>query len=73
MMFEGKEGKMTERNTTPPLLDNVIQVTSPIVQCDGNGNEAALGHPLVYLNMEDEGQIICPYCSRQFVLVESPF
>jgi uncharacterized Zn-finger protein len=64
---------MTELNAVPPILDNVIQVTSPIVQCDGNGSQAALGHPLVYLNMEGQNQIVCPYCSCQFVLIESPF
>ena len=41
-------------------------VDSPRVACDGGGGP--LGHPKVYLNMGDEGEIVCPYCSRHFVL-----
>ncbi len=42
-----------------------IMVDSRVVGCDGGGG--ALGHPLVYLNMGDEDEIYCPYCSRHFV------
>lgn len=46
-----------------------IEVTSRKVACDGG--DGPLGHPRVYLTMdEDETQIVCPYCSRTFVLVE---
>ncbi len=47
-------------------LDKAIMVDSRVVGCDGGGG--ALGHPLVYLNMGDEDEIVCPYCSRHFVL-----
>ncbi len=43
----------------------IIEVETAIVGCDGGG---ALGHPLVYLNMEKRGSIDCPYCGRKFVL-----
>ncbi|MBK8209518.1 MAG: zinc-finger domain-containing protein [Rhodospirillales bacterium] len=43
-------------------------VDSPVVGCDGGGG--ALGHPLVYLRIERDGEIACPYCSRRFVLAE---
>ena len=43
-----------------------ITVESTTVACDGGGG--ALGHPLVYLNMEGKGHVVCPYCSRDFVL-----
>lgn len=37
----------------------------PEVACDGG----ALGHPRVYLHIDSEnGIVICPYCSRTFVL-----
>lgn len=36
------------------------------VSCDGG--EAALGHPRVYLHMDDSGQVECPYCDRLFIL-----
>ncbi len=43
-----------------------IEVTSRNVSCDGGGGP--LGHPKVYLNMGDETEIVCPYCSRRYVL-----
>jgi len=46
-------------------LDRPISVTDKRVYCDGGG---ALGHPGVYLNIEANGQVVCPYCSRTFVL-----
>lgn len=36
------------------------------VSCDGG--EGALGHPRVYLHMDDSGQVECPYCDRLFIL-----
>ena len=44
------------------------EVEEPVVRCDGGGG--ALGHPAVYLNLGDESEIACPYCSRRFVLRE---
>ncbi len=49
-------------------IDDVITVTDPKVACDGGGG--ALGHPLVYLRIGPEGEIVCPYCSRRYVLAE---
>lgn len=45
-----------------------IVVHSHTVACDGGGG--ALGHPRVYLNLGDDNQVVCPYCSRHFVLAE---
>jgi len=42
-------------------------VHSRVVGCDGGGGN--LGHPLVYLRIEDR-QVTCPYCSRTHVLAE---
>jgi len=48
----------------------IIQTESAQVSCDGGG---ALGHPRVYLQIKSEvGDIECPYCSRRYVLKESP-
>lgn len=41
-----------------------IYVTDPVVACDGG----KLGHPTVYLNLSPKGEIVCPYCSRRYVL-----
>ncbi len=40
------------------------------VTCDGDGG--ALGHPRVYLTMDESGQIDCPYCDRRFILQGGP-
>mgnify|MGYP001810342856 CR=1 FL=1 len=44
----------------------VIETTH--VACDG-GN-GPLGHPRVWLNMGHDRQVVCPYCSRTYVLAE---
>ena len=46
-----------------------LTVDHDVVGCDGGGG--ALGHPLVYLNMEGKGAVDCPYCGRRYVLAES--
>ena len=45
--------------------DEIIEVTTTTIGCDGGG---VLGHPTVYLKIGDAGEVICPYCSRHFVL-----
>lgn len=47
-------------------LEAPITVTSRTVACDGGGGP--LGHPRVFLTFDDEHRIVCPYCSRVFVL-----
>jgi|GEM_PF-3697680 len=51
---------------------DIVRVESTIVHCDGNSKMGESSHPLVYLNMGDQGYVECPYCSRRFVLVEQP-
>lgn len=43
-----------------------ITVDTPTVACDGG----TLGHPRVYLNLGEKGEIDCPYCGRHYVLAE---
>lgn len=46
-----------------------IEVFHEEVACDGGGGP--LGHPRVYLHIEQEsGRITCPYCSRSYVYKE---
>jgi len=49
-------------------VKETIESESITVGCDGGGG--ALGHPLVYLEMGDNGEVTCPYCSRHFQLKE---
>ncbi len=49
-------------------MEKPIMVTSATIACDGGGGP--LGHPRVFLTMDDDGRVVCPYCSRTFVLAE---
>jgi uncharacterized Zn-finger protein len=48
----------------PP--EETIVVSEERVACDGGGD--ALGHPRVFLEIDSTGEVVCPYCSRRFVL-----
>jgi uncharacterized Zn-finger protein len=50
-----------------------IRVKTLRVACDGSGEVApALGHPRVYLHIDDSGFVDCGYCDRRFVLEGGP-
>ncbi len=54
---------------------DTIRVTARRVACDGATDipgGTALGHPRVYLEIDDSGQAICGYCGRTFVLEGGP-
>jgi len=44
----------------PPIV-----VNKRIVACDGGGG--ALGHPKVYINLDDEKPVACIYCQTRYV------
>ena len=58
----------------------VIKVTFRRVSCDGasdirggaNYRPAALGHPRVWLEIDEHGYVDCGYCDRRFVLEGGP-
>ncbi len=43
-----------------------IYITENYARCDG-GN-GALGHPVVYLKLDENNQVMCPYCNHKFIL-----
>ena len=52
---------------SPDIKNKELQVVSSSnVVCDGGGG--VLGHPKIYLDMGKEKKIVCPYCSKLFVL-----
>ena len=52
---------------SPDIKNKELQVVSSSnVVCDGGGG--TLGHPKIYLDMGQETEITCPYCSKLFVL-----
>jgi uncharacterized Zn-finger protein len=50
------------------------------VSCDGSGQirggagytPSALGHPKIYLEIDEHGYVDCGYCDRRFVLKGGP-
>ena len=48
---------------------------SPRVACDGASDipgGTALGHPRVFLEIDEKGYVDCGYCDRRFVLIGGP-
>ena len=61
------------QSVTKPI--EVLQVNEVVVTCEGSGG--SLGHPKVFLHMQGPigtvaRQVMCPYCSRLFVLTGDP-
>ena len=48
--------------TEPP---EIRYVTKRRIACDGD--DGALGHPRVFLEMGEEDRVECPYCDRLYV------
>ena len=46
-------------------LGNIIYTSKEKVGCDGGTD---FGHHLVYLTFGNKKTIVCPYCSRKYVL-----
>ena len=49
-----------------------VRVSQPRVACDGATDipgVAALGHPRVWLQIDETGYVDCGYCDRRFVLI----
>jgi uncharacterized Zn-finger protein len=52
-----------------------VIVTATRVSCDGSTDipgGAALGHPKVWLEIDESGEATCGYCDRRFVLKGGP-
>ena len=51
----------------------ILRVNTVRVACDGSGDvAAALGHPRVWLEIDEKGFVECGYCDRRFVLIGGP-
>ena len=51
----------------------IIRVAKSRVSCDGSGDiPAALGHPRVFLEIDEHGYVDCGYCDKRFVLKGGP-
>lgn len=51
-----------------------ILVRSRRISCDGSGDgvPAALGHPKIWLEIDESGAVECGYCDRKFILIGGP-
>ena len=57
-----------------PEPPEVIEIKGSTVACDGGGGTNAaeqransgLGHPRVFLTVDAEGKVECPYCDRLY-------
>ncbi len=58
-MTKEETKKMTKEVTKPEANTRVQKV-----RC--NGDAQGSGHPVVYLSLNDEGFVVCPYCSQRF-------
>ncbi len=48
----------------------ILRVAKSRVSCDGSGDiPAALGHPRIFLEIDEHGYVDCGYCDRRFVLI----
>ena len=62
--------------TPDRFTPEVTHVETRYVWCDGAGDirggenyrPAALGHPRVYMEIDEKGYVECGYCDRRFVL-----
>lgn len=64
-------------------MDNAPETTiveTRRVWCDGSGDirsgpgfrSASLGHPRVYMQIDETGFVDCGYCDRRFILADGP-
>ena len=55
----------TQNDSVSKSSANVILTKQSRVACNGGGG--ALGHPQIFLTLGNDGRVMCPYCSREFV------
>ena len=66
--------------STSETIPETIIVETHRVSCDGSGDirggenfrPAALGHPRIFLEIDQSGIAECGYCDRRFVLKGGP-
>lgn len=64
-------------NTTPQsaFVPETVRTATRRVACDGATDirgGSALGHPRVWLEIDEKGYVDCGYCDRRFILIAGP-
>ena len=71
LRFMDREGRVKQTNTrwAMDLIAEVppIMVDTRIVACTGGPNPA-LGHPKVYINLDNHDPVTCIYCGLRYCL-----
>lgn len=55
---------------SPPPPPEVLTVHSRRVSCDGD--QGALGHPRIWLEIDSRDYVDCPYCDRRYQYQPKP-
>jgi uncharacterized Zn-finger protein len=56
-----------------PFVPEISYVTVSRVACDGaSETHTALGHPRVYMEIDETGFVDCGYCDKRFILKGGP-
>ena len=56
-----------------PFVPEIAFTDIPRVACDGGTHiSPALGHPRVYLQIDEKGFVDCGYCDKRFILKGGP-
>ncbi len=53
---------------SPPPPPEILTVHGRRVCCDGD--QGALGHPRIWLQIDARDYVDCPYCDRRYVLAQ---
>ena len=59
-----EENKHSAQHESLPEVLPAAKAQASRVRC--NGGARGSGHPAVYLSLNDEGFVVCPYCSQRF-------
>lgn len=62
-------------STAPAHTPETVRVSAARVVCDGASDipgGAALGHPRVFIQIDETGAADCGYCDRRFILIGGP-
>jgi uncharacterized Zn-finger protein len=59
--------------TTDPYTPEIAYTDGARVACDGAVSiSPALGHPRVWLQIDEKGYVDCGYCDKRFILKGGP-
>ncbi len=60
---------MTQQSKTPPERRYEVHQADLPLSCPMPGQSHWDAHPRVFLDIEQKGEILCPYCGALYVLV----